>query len=60
MSLNDLQKNALARQLLELINHDEPAAFLATLQRMAERQASHEARKLRKPQTFSQRPKARA
>jgi hypothetical protein len=44
MSLNAQQKDALAFQLIALLDCDQPDAFLATLQRMAERQAFHEAR----------------
>ena len=44
MSLNAQQKAALAFQLAELVEHEEPAAFLLTLHRMAETQAFREAR----------------
>jgi hypothetical protein len=33
------EKDALMFQLSQLLEHDEPSAFLATLQRMAERKA---------------------
>jgi NAD-dependent oxidoreductase involved in siderophore biosynthesis len=45
MSLNAQQKSALAFQLAELLEHDEPNAFLVTLQRIAEREAFNEARR---------------
>jgi NAD-dependent oxidoreductase involved in siderophore biosynthesis len=45
MSLNAQQKDALAFQLLELVNHDEPNAFLVTLHRIAEREAFAHARR---------------
>jgi hypothetical protein len=44
MSLNAQQKDALSFQLAELLNCDEPRAFMATLHRIAERQAFIEAR----------------
>jgi hypothetical protein len=39
MSLKAQEKEALTFQLVALLEHDEPSAFLATLQRMAERKA---------------------
>jgi len=45
MSLNAQQKDALTAQLAELLDCDEPGAFFATLHRIAERLAFHEARR---------------
>jgi hypothetical protein len=39
MSLNAQQNDALKFQLAQLLDYDEPAAFIATLQRIAERKA---------------------
>lgn len=44
MSLNAQQKDALAFQLAALLESDEPLAFVATLHRIAERQAVKAAR----------------
>ena len=44
MSLNAQQKDALAFQLAELFESGEPLAFVATLHRIAERQAVKAAR----------------
>lgn len=44
MSLNAQQKDALAFQLAELLECGEPLAFVATLHRIAERQAVQAAR----------------
>jgi hypothetical protein len=39
------EKEALTFQLGELLEHDEPAAFLATLLRLCERQAFYQSRR---------------
>jgi len=39
MSLNAQQNDALKFQLAQLLDYDEPAALIATLQRIAERKA---------------------
>jgi hypothetical protein len=44
MSLNANEKDALAFQLVELLSHDEPHAFITCLHRIADRQASRAAR----------------
>jgi RNA polymerase-interacting CarD/CdnL/TRCF family regulator len=53
MSLNAQQKDALTVQLSALLEHDEPRAFLATLHRMAERQAFTETRRDRYDDAFN-------